>query len=321
MSRQAPGRVRAALAAVVLLIACASGARAQAARAPELSVADYVDWLTNARSEVEDGTRLPALIRSVPPAWSVQASAGAFDVSNQWLLRDLRALAGRPDAALRARVRDRLAALAREAAAYREPPVDRAAARDRLGRILEGREYRGIHGPTWRDRLRQQIFQIIQRLLEGVVGVSSIPTISTVLVYLLMTIAAFVLAVWTYRTLSDTAAIESVVPGRVPISARAWPLWLADARKAAARGDWREAVHLGYWCGVSYLEARGAWRPDRARTPREYLRLLSPSSRDRPALAALTRDFELVWYGTDPASARTFDDVLSHLEALGCRAA
>ena len=91
------------------------------------------------------------------------------------------------------------------------------------------------------------------------------------------------------------------------------------SRAAAERGDWREAVHLAYWAGISFLEAQGLWRPDRARTPREYLRLLPPANTARPALQALTRSFEQIWNAQRPASDSDYGAALSHLEALGCR--
>jgi hypothetical protein len=60
------------------------------------------------------------------------------------------------------------------------------------------------------------------------------------------------------------------------------------------------------------------WKPDRARTPREYLRLLSSSSEHRETLTALTRIFELAWYAKRGASERTLSQTLEALEKLGC---
>jgi uncharacterized protein DUF4129 len=123
---------------------------------------------------------------------------------------------------------------------------------------------------------------------------------------------------WMYRTIRSSAAHETILAGPLPVSAKEWTVWLAEARAAANRGDWRDAIHLAYWCSISYLEARGVWRPDRARTPREYLRLMPPSSADRPALAALTQGFELVWYGMQDADADAFAQALAQLKKLGC---
>jgi hypothetical protein len=72
---------------------------------------------------------------------------------------------------------------------------------------------------------------------------------------------------------------------------------------------------------VAFLEAKGAWRPDRARTPREYLRLLPASSDDGATLAAITRRFELVWYGNASADAEAFAESVANLKKMGCPAA
>jgi hypothetical protein len=102
-------------------------------------------------------------------------------------------------------------------------------------------------------------------------------------------------------------------------SARDWRLWLEDARTAANAGQWRDAVHLAYWAGISHLEESGAWVPDRARTPREYLRLLSRASTVRAVLGDLTGQFESIWYGGRGAAAEDFQQTLRFLEQLGCR--
>jgi len=323
MRRGAGGR---ALAILALLATTGARADLQTPVPPAMSLPGYVEWLDRVRAAVVDVaddrvSPSPELLRSIPPVWHVDTPSGAFDVSNNWLIRDLRELQGKPGSEARARIRSGVIALRAAAVAFDEPVPDRTAARARAAEILESREFRAVHGPTWRERLRQQILQIILSLLERLFGSSAIPTVSSILVYVLITIAVVVLAMWTYRSLSRTATLESVVPQHVPVSSKAWQAWLADAQAAAARGDWRDAIRLAYWCGVSSLETRGAWRPDRARTPREYLRLLPPSHEHRPTLSALTHSFELVWYGTDRADAQTFRDALAHLEHLGCRAA
>jgi hypothetical protein len=122
-----------------------------------------------------------------------------------------------------------------------------------------------------------------------------------------------------YRTLRATTKVETILPESLPISAREWTVWLADARDAGRRGNWREAIHLAYWAGISFLESQGAWRPDAARTPREYLRLISAANERRPILSTLTRKFELVWYAGHAADEHAFAETLEELEKLGCR--
>jgi hypothetical protein len=323
MTREAARRALAVPALFALAIGLFARADAQPLVPSTLSMPGYLAWLDSVAADVADDRAAPSadVLRRIPPVWRVQTDSGFFDVPNAWLIRDLRELQGRPGSEARGRIRGGLRALRAAALGFDAPPEDRSEARARRDEILASREFRSVHGPTWRDRLRQRILQIILSVLERLFGSSVIPTVSNILVYTLIAIAVSVVAIATYRSLTRSAAIESIVPDRTPVSAKPWQLWLADAQASAARGDWRDAMRLAYWCGVSYLEMRGAWRPDRARTPREYLRLMAASDGRRDTLSALTRSFELVWYGTDRADARTFNEAVAHLEKLGCRAA
>ncbi len=78
-------------------------------------------------------------------------------------------------------------------------------------------------------------------------------------------------------------------------------------------------IHLAYWAGISSLESGGAWKPNRARTPREYLRMVGTRSPHHRPLSALTRKFEVVWYGERVAAEADFQETLAQLEQLGCR--
>lgn len=85
-------------------------------------------------------------------------------------------------------------------------------------------------------------------------------------------------------------------------SVRDWQLWLEDARRAAANGQWREAIHFVYWAAISRLESRRLWPADRARTPREYLALVAQEDPRKSGLSQLTNTFERYWYGGRPAA-------------------
>jgi len=115
--------------------------------------------------------------------------------------------------------------------------------------------------------------------------------------------------------------IGSIRPetGAGAASARDWQLWLADARAADGQGAWRDAIHLLYWASISRLESGGLWPADRARTPREYLALLSSESAQRPALATLTRSFERAWYAGRPAGESDFRQAEQLAAQLGAR--
>ena len=95
-------------------------------------------------------------------------------------------------------------------------------------------------------------------------------------------------------------------PAAGAASARDWQLWLEDARRAAAAGLWREAIHFVYWASISRLESRRLWPADRARTPREYLALVAPEDPRKAGLARLTGSFELTWYGGRAAGERDY---------------
>ena len=92
--------------------------------------------------------------------------------------------------------------------------------------------------------------------------------------------------------------------------------WARLAEERAAGGDWREAIHCLYWAVITSLEVRRAWRFNPTRTPREYVRLLSPHSPAQRALRDLTRSFERVWYGHGEATEAEFRSAQSNLAAI-----
>ena len=157
------------------------------------------------------------------------------------------------------------------------------------------------------------------RFLAKLFRSSAIPTMGKYFVYGLMGLAGLGLLYVVYRSILRNPEFDDVVPKDLPVSAKEWTMWLSEAREAAAKGDWRDAVHLAYWAGISFLERQGLWKPDRARTPREYLRLISPQAEQRETLSALTSIFELTWYAKRPAGEATFSRTLEELEKLGCR--
>jgi hypothetical protein len=314
------------LACVILVLAlrgAASGASAQEAPRPAISLADYLAHLDGLQAAVErlDERRpedVTVVLSTLPRAWTIDTADRRLEVRADWLRRDLTDWRAKPDAATRARTVRRIRAVRADAVSYDGPARDDAAERTRLLAVLASPEFRDLHGPTWFDRLRQRAMQWFLSLIARMLGASAIPTVTNVLVYGLIGLVVALAALWTYRSLRSSAALDTIVPDRIPQTARAWMAWLDDARAAADAGRWPEAIHFAYWCGIAWLEGRGAWRPDRSRTPREYLRLLAASDEHRPALSALTRLIEHVWYGTSPAYASRFAEALDELKRLGC---
>lgn len=99
-------------------------------------------------------------------------------------------------------------------------------------------------------------------------------------------------------------------------SARGWELWWSDAESAARQAQWREAVHFVYWASIARLEQMRLWPADKARTPREYLRLLKADDPRRAGLLQLTRSFERTWYGGRDADESACQNAMSVARAL-----
>lgn len=265
------------------------------------------------------GPQIPELINSLPPSWRVQGDQRTLEVSTEWLRADLHSLQEKFDPQAPSRIVETLKSLRRDFDDYQKPSPDLAKERATLAAILARGEFRSTHGPTWWDRLKQKLIELLLRILGRSIRSSVIPVIGRVLFYGVITLAVLAVAYWVYRSIREGAEMESIVPESTAVSAKDWALWMAEAREAAQRGAWRDAIHLAYWAGISFLEAGGTWRPDKARTPREYLRLLPAASEHREALTSLTRKFEVVWYGKQPADPHSFSQTLEELARLGCR--
>ena len=281
---------------------------------------EEIDRLSSTASSIrEHPEAAEQAIAELRGNWKVEADGRDFFVDTGWLIDRFRK--GTTSAEARTELKSRLDQLAKEANAFEQSPPDSRVTRARLDKILARSEFHQVHGPTWLDRLEYRILEWIFRLLSRFFGASSAATAGRVLVWTLVAAAVLTLAYFVFRAIRQSARQESAIPHIAVVSAKGWRAWIAEAQAAAAQGLWRDAVHLGYWAGISFLEERGAWRPDKARTPREYLRLLPAESAHRPALSALTRKLEVTWYGNDPAGPQTFSETITMLENLGCRQA
>jgi hypothetical protein len=195
---------------------------------------------------------------------------------------------------------------------------DSHAAREKLKDILDRREFRRASERSWweawRDKIAEWLLRQLQKLRMpgGDAG-------NRILIWLLIAIISSLLAIWLRRLAMHRQPAVQYTPVPFAPSARNWRFWLEDARHAAGDDNWREAIHLAYWAAISHLEESGAWIPDRARTPREYLRLLAASSARRSVLGELTGQFESIWYGGRVAAEADFQHTLNFLEQLGCR--
>jgi hypothetical protein len=289
----------------------------------QLSVAEYRaelnQLLTDTQQLDSSGRQVPPALKALPSSWRVHTDLQDFDISAEGLRRDVRRYEQEKTITTTSAIRSRIQRLLNDLDGFQASPQDVSSSRGRLTSVLAQPQFRAVRGPTFLDRLKQRLFAVLIRMLESLFRSSALPTISKFFVYGLIGLAVLTLGFIAYRQIRSAAVFENVVPAGLPVSVRNWSVWLAQARAAAARNDWREAVHLAYWTGISFLELKGAWRPDRARTPREYLRMLSTSSGHRETLAALTQMFELTWYAKQEANAASFSQMIEALERLGCR--
>jgi hypothetical protein len=188
-----------------------------------------------------------------------------------------------------------------------EPVVaDHAQERATMQQVLAGPDFRNLKRATVSDSVLEKIGRWLNKIFESAASLKAhsawlgralvwgfILGVCIALVYSLVRLERR----WRVKLTPDD---DRPAPGAA--SARDWQLWLEDARRCAALGQWREAIHFVYWAAISRLESRRLWPADRARTPREYLALVAPEDPRRPGLSQLTSTFERFWYGGRPAA-------------------
>lgn len=306
--------------------------RADSGQSDELTVTEYraqLDQLLVATQQLDSSGRpVPAALKELPQVWHVRIepqgfeqkhlSQKDFEIPTEGLRRDVRRFEQERSIKTATAVRSRIQALRKDLDGFEATPPDVMSQRAHLAALLARREFGDVHGPTFTDRLKQKLVALILRALEFLFRSSAIPTVSKFFVYGLIGLAVLALGFVAYRQIWNASKLEGFVPTDIPVSAKSWALWLAEAQAAAKQHNWREAIHLAYWAGISFLERQGKWRPDRARTPREYLKLLSSASEHREPLVTLTRVFELAWYAKREANEEAFAQTLKALERLGC---
>ncbi|MGC2694933.1 MAG: DUF4129 domain-containing protein [Candidatus Angelobacter sp.] len=298
------------------------------AQAESISVSDYRQQLVTVVTKINALESQPEkageVEASIPDHVAVATSSGEVSVNYKSLKDDLAAFSranAQQRPGLLAKIQKYVHALSAAAETYKRAGPDEAAAHGKLNQILSHHEFNRVKGPNAKEALLARIYRWLARLLSKLsFGGNSRFDWMQLFIYLLVGAAASLLLIWTIRKLRRP---QEELPQReiIPFSpsARGWRTWLAEARALAQQQDWRNAIHLAYWAGISYLEQQGAWKPNRARTPREYLRLVGVRTTQYPAVAALTRKLELVWYGYGMADESDFHETLVQLEKLGCR--
>jgi uncharacterized protein DUF4129 len=313
-----------AIAAHVVLIVLFC---ARLARADSISIPEHQQQLHNMVAKIGSLESHPEnageLVASIPDQVSVATTSGEIKVSYKALkdaLATLKAADEKNRPGLLREIKEYARAMNSAAEEYDKRVADSGPAHQKLEEILSRPEFK-TKGPSAKDALLARIYYWIARWLSKIIfkGQASFDFMQLI-IYLTVGAAATLLLLWTIRRLrrpQEDLPQREIIP--FSPSARSWRAWLADARTQAQQEDWRNAIHLAYWAGISYLEENGAWKPNRARTPREYLRLIGKAASQYPVLAALTRKLEIVWYGYGTAAEADFHEALGQLEKLGCR--
>jgi hypothetical protein len=324
----------------ICIAACAANcllagplARAQDASATQIShtfdLRGYQTELDQLSARIKLAKTSPGAIASIrtllPSEWVVRAGDAEYHVPTDWVndrLSDMQETPGNADAIAR-ELQTHLGALRAEAGDLEKQASSGqgSTARAKLNSIFQAREFRNLQSPNeWlsvEERLGRWIMRQIERLARWL-HISE--RTGNFLAWTVIALALLVLGYWVFRTISrmPRPAAEEKLPLPGPEESRNW---LADAMAAAERREFREAVRCAYWAIITRLEDRKLLTRDRARTPRESLRLLASHPAEQSSLRDFTTHFELIWYGYRPASPEDWTGARAQLEKFGCLAA
>lgn len=240
----------------------------------------------------------------------------SFDARYEWFSAAMASAKTRSDSARAAEmmaVKQRLDAELADATTPLEPPVKFSAARRQADVILADREFQSVDQSSLWDRFLTWLGDWIGRALVSVAAFGKrSPWIGPLIEWSLAGLAGALLLAWVLRTMRrQRLSLRLETAGRMEAAEERVLNWLREAEQQAERGAFRDAVHCLYWASITLLEGRRLWHPDRARTPREYLRLLDTASAAAGLLRRQTASFESIWYGLRPAEQWDYDQALT----------
>lgn len=310
-------------ALLLMATACFPAQQAVTSAVPqEYDLREYEAQLDRCAEFTKNSSELLPLRSSLAPAWHVRAGNVSIEVSTEPITNGLRELEVRPQDSLKI-LRDlhlRLAAMRTAAAALEasEPRENPETARARLETILARKEFQGAKGPSAMELLQARINRwIVEKLARLFMRLHISAKTGNALAWGVIILAFLSLCYMVWRWLSGKPRIAENVPAAKAATSDARH-WVEEALAAADRGDFREAVHCAYWAAVAKLEDMNVLARDRARTPRESLRLLEQHPNEEKMLRGLTTHFELIWYGYRPVSPNDWSRVKEELEKMGC---
>jgi hypothetical protein len=334
-----------ALTLIAMLGICVGVARGlgfvadDAAAKQTVTLAQYESEMDRIGNGISDLPAHPAgadtLRQSLPSGWIVEDGQQRYEVSAEWIADALASKGKNPSEQKKIwmEAAARLKSLRAEAERAKDAGAEgnRTDAKTRLQKILARREFnQAKRGDSWWTQMWDQIGRWIDWLLEHTIGrLLGSGAAKTVALYILIGAVFFFAALWIVRGMRTLARTERLSVDAVFPPGKHWRDWAREATAAATAGDYRTALHSAYWAGVYRLAELGAWKLDRARTPREYLRLIGEQAQNElaaqnpvgssMALKELMYGMEASWYGFSPATQQDYDKAIAHLETLGCR--
>ena len=255
------------------------------------------------------------------PGLGAGANTNSFDARYDWLRLTLR-VAHDPKDKNRAEqlqsAASRLDESIRDASTAAPAGANIKTARQKADAILSREEFATVERQSLWNRIGAWVGRWLDRMFNHVAAFGKrSPWIGPVLEFGLLGLALAGLIVWAMRAIQrQRLAISLEAERQIEALEEAVRNWRALADDHAARGDWREAVHCMYWASIAMLEGRRFWTPNRARTPREYLRLLQSGSQHWKLLRQQTSGFERIWYGLREAAPQDYERAVQLHEGL-----
>jgi hypothetical protein len=242
------------------------------------------------------------------------ANKSSFDAHFAWMSDALSSAKSLPDPKRAALMTNAEAQIDEDLADAQTAPAapDFSLARKEANAILASREFNTSAAPSLRDQIIALLYRWLDRMLAHVAAFGSrSPWIGPLIEWGLGGIVCALLLVWAFRTVRrQRVRMQLDATRRIEQTDERVLNWMREAEEHAAGGRFRDAVHCLYWASIVTLEGQRLWQPDRARTPREYLRLLDPASAIAALLGRQTFSFETIWYGLRPAERPDYDSAL-----------
>jgi len=286
----------------------------------QLDVQSYQRELAHISDATKNPKDIAELRRSLPDTWTIRNGDRTYLMPTKPIADALRQIEHNPKSGAAAPLLARLKEMQRQAEQLQAAGsnVDTAPAEAKLQRILKRSEFQAASGPSpWemiRARINHWVFEHLVRLLRLLhISEKTGNTIAWSVIFAAVVLVFYVFYRWLTKS-SKTVSFQAKVE---PVASDARQ-WLQEAMAAADRGDYREAIHCAYWAAVAHLEDIRVLTRDRARTPRESLRLLDHHPKEQSALQSVTRTFEFIWYGYRPVSATEWAGTKEQLEKIGC---